>query len=225
MGEAPDRIRAEIEETRADMSETVDAIGYKADVKSRAKDNLQEKKESIVGLKDKVVGGASDRTPDGAEVKHQAKKAASVAQENPLGLAIGAVAVGFVAGLLIPSTRVEDEKLGEASDTVIEKAKETGQEALEHGKQVAQDAAQTAQGERPGARRAGQGLGAGVGSRGGRPDAVPDPLTNEIDGGRRRRRPPSGRVPGCGWSGASRGVTAGKTCASVEGSTSCRHVG
>ena len=32
MGEAPDRIRAEIEETRADMSETVDAIGYKADV-------------------------------------------------------------------------------------------------------------------------------------------------------------------------------------------------
>ncbi len=145
MGEEPDRIRAEIEATRADMSETVDAIGYKADVKSRAKDNLQEKKESIVGLKDKVVGGASDRTPDGAEVKQQAKKAASVAQENPLGLAIGAVAIGFVAGMLIPSTRVEDEKLGEASDAVLEKAKETGQEALEHGKQVAQDVAQSAQ--------------------------------------------------------------------------------
>ena len=73
MGEAPDRIRAEIEETRADMSETVDAIGYKADVKSRAKDNLQDKKESIMGLKDKVVGGASDRTPDSAEVKQQAQ--------------------------------------------------------------------------------------------------------------------------------------------------------
>ena len=49
MGEEPDRIRAEIEATRADMSETVDAIGYKADVKSRAKDNLQEKKESHRG--------------------------------------------------------------------------------------------------------------------------------------------------------------------------------
>lgn len=143
MGEAPDRIRAEIEETRADMSETVDAIGYKADVKSRAKDNLQEKKESIVGLKDKVVGGASDRTPDGAEVKHQARKAASVAQENPLGLAIGATAVGFVAGMLIPSTRVEDEKLGPMADQVKDKAKETGQEALERGKHVAQEAAQT----------------------------------------------------------------------------------
>jgi len=144
MGEDPRAIRNEIEETRERMGDTVEALAYKSDVKSRAKDNLQEKKESIVGLKDKVVGGASDRTPDGAEVKHQAKKAASVAQENPLGLAIGAVAVGFVAGMLIPSTRVEDEKLGEASDTVIEKAKETGQDALEHGKQVAQDAAQTA---------------------------------------------------------------------------------
>jgi gas vesicle protein len=115
------------------MSETVDALGYKADVKTRAK-------EKIVGVKDKVAGG----TPDSGDVKQRARRASSVAQENPLGLAIGAVAVGFVAGMLIPSTRVEDEKLGEASDSVIEKVKETGQEALEHGKQVAQDAAQTA---------------------------------------------------------------------------------
>jgi hypothetical protein len=144
VGEEPDRIRAEIEQTRADMSETVDALGYKADVKTRAKENLQDKrqsaKESIVGVKDKVVG----TTPDTGEVKAKARRGASIAQENPLGLAIGSVAVGFVAGMLIPSTRVEDEKLGEASDSMIEKAKETGQEALEHGKQVAQDAAQAA---------------------------------------------------------------------------------
>jgi ElaB/YqjD/DUF883 family membrane-anchored ribosome-binding protein len=144
VGEEPDRIRAEIEQTRADMSETVDALGYKADVKTRAKENLQDKKqsakESIVGVKDKVVGG----TPDTGDVKAKARRGASIAQENPLGLAIGAVAVGFVAGMLIPSTRVEDEKLGEASDSMIERAKETGQEALEHGKQVAQDAAQAA---------------------------------------------------------------------------------
>ena len=40
VGQEPDRIRAEIEQTRAEMSETVDALGYKADVKSRAKENL-----------------------------------------------------------------------------------------------------------------------------------------------------------------------------------------
>ena len=32
MGQDPDAIRDEIEQTRADMSEAVEAIGYKADV-------------------------------------------------------------------------------------------------------------------------------------------------------------------------------------------------
>jgi gas vesicle protein len=167
VGEEPDRIRAEIEATRAEMSETVDALGYKADVKARAKDSIQEKKdsakESIVGatqsVKEKIVGAGSsvtdsvgsvggtvsDKTPDADQVKYQARRAVGVAQSNPLGLAIGSVAVGFIAGLLIPSTRVEDEKLGPVADDVKERAKQTGQEALEHGKQVAQDAAQSAQ--------------------------------------------------------------------------------
>jgi hypothetical protein len=133
MGEDPDRIREEIVRTRLEMGETVDALGYKADVKARAKDR-------VTGVKDRVVGAA----PDGQDVKHQARRARSIAQDNPLGLAVGAIAVGFLAGTLLPSTRVEDEKLGELSDDVIERAKATGQEALEHGKQVAQDAAETA---------------------------------------------------------------------------------
>jgi gas vesicle protein len=133
MGQEPDRIRAEIETTRAEMTETVDALGYKADVPSRAK-------EKIVGVKDKLTA----TTPDTDQVKHHARRGATLAQENPLGLALGSVAVGFIAGMLIPSTRVEDDKLGEASDTMIDKIKETGQDALQHGKQVAQDAAQTA---------------------------------------------------------------------------------
>ena len=98
-------------------------------------------KERLVGA-GQTVG---DKTPDSDQVKHQAKRAKSVAEENPLGLAVGAVAVGFLAGMLIPSTRVEDEKMGAISDDVIDRAKETGQEALERGKQVAQEAAQSAQ--------------------------------------------------------------------------------
>ncbi len=145
MGQEPDRIRAEIEQTRAEMTETVDALGYKADVKTRAKENLQGKresaKESIVGVKDKIAGG----TPDSGDVKHTAVRAKSVAEQNPLGLAIGAVATGFLVGMLIPSTRVEDQKIGPIADDVKDKARETGQEALEHGKQVAQEAAQSAQ--------------------------------------------------------------------------------
>jgi ElaB/YqjD/DUF883 family membrane-anchored ribosome-binding protein len=133
MGEEPDAIRADIERTRAEMGETVEAIGYKADVKSRAKDKITE-------TKDRITGKVSDVTPDGRQVR----RAASTAQENPLGLALGSVAVGFLAGLVVPSSRVEDEKLGPMADQVKDQIKETGQEALDRGKEVAQQAAETA---------------------------------------------------------------------------------
>jgi gas vesicle protein len=133
MGEDPNAIRADIERTRAEMGDTVDALGYKADVKSRAK-------EKISGTKDRLTGKVSDVTPDGRQVK----RAAGVAQENPLGLALGGVAVGFIAGMLVPASRVEDEKIGPMADQVKDQIKETGQEAMERGKDVAQQAAETA---------------------------------------------------------------------------------
>ncbi len=69
MGEDPDRIRREIEATRDQMSETVDAIGYKADVPARAKDTIAEKrdsaKETIMGATENIrssILGAKDRS-------------------------------------------------------------------------------------------------------------------------------------------------------------------
>ena len=151
MGQDPDAIRQDIEHTRAEMSETVEAIGYKADVPSRAKEKVSEKvdaarskvSQATTRAKEAVTGTASragDAAPDGDQVKRQARRAAGLAQENPLGLAIGAAAIGFLAGLVVPSTRVEDERLGPMADQVKDRVRETGQEALERGKQVAQEA-------------------------------------------------------------------------------------
>jgi gas vesicle protein len=166
VGQEPDEIRQEIEQTRAEMSETVDAIGYKADVPSRAKEKVSEKvdnvkatvrdttmraKEAVTGTAsragDAVRGTASwvgDATPSGGDAKQSAKRVVGLARENPLGLAIGAAALGFLVGLATPSTRVEDERLGPVADQVKDKARETGQEALERGKQVAEEATQAA---------------------------------------------------------------------------------
>jgi hypothetical protein len=155
MGQDPDAIRQDIAQTRSEMGETVEAVGYKADVPSRAKDAVGDKVENMKSkvsdtatrAKEAVVGTASrvgDATPSGGEVKQAGRRAAGLAKENPLGLAIGAVAIGFLAGLAVPSTRVEDEKLGRVADQVMDKVKETGQEALDRGKQVAQEVASTA---------------------------------------------------------------------------------
>jgi len=125
------------------MGETVEAIGYKADVKSRVKDKIVEKKDAVVGSADSLVSRVSGVVPDGQQVKSGARKV-GVSRQNPLGLAIAGAAVGFVAGTLLPSTSVEDERLGEMSDEVGEKAREAGQEALDRTKGVAREAVDNA---------------------------------------------------------------------------------
>ncbi|MDQ3876538.1 MAG: hypothetical protein M3322_13510 [Actinomycetota bacterium] len=140
------------------MGDTVDALSYKADVPTRTKDWVADKKEAVVdrvsGATSKVsdatskvsdaTSKVSDAAPDRQAVKERASRAKNLAERNPLGLAIGGVAAGFIAGLLAPSTRVEEERLGPAAEQVRTRATEAGQEALERGKQVAQSAAQSA---------------------------------------------------------------------------------
>lgn len=144
MGQEPSQIRQEIEETRAGMGETVDALAYKTDVKSRVKESIADKRDRLVGQ----IKGSSEKvgeaTPDGEQLKDGAHRAVGVAQENPLGLALAGVAGGFLVGMLLPSSRLEDERVGPLSDQVKETAAETGHEALDRGKEVAGQVAEQA---------------------------------------------------------------------------------
>lgn len=137
MAQRSDEIEAEIEATREHMGATVDALAYKADVPSRTKEWLGEKKEA-------VVSKVSDVTPDRTTLERRMNGLKGGAERNPLGLAIGGAAVGFIIGLLTPSTRMEDERIGPLADEVKSTATEAGRDALERGKQVAQEAGETA---------------------------------------------------------------------------------
>jgi gas vesicle protein len=137
MAQTSEELRDEIEDTRERMGETMDALAYKADVPTRTKDWLGEKKDAVTS----AVSGA---TPSGGDVKRRANRMKRVATSNPIGLAIGGAAVGFVAGLLTPSTRLEDEKIGHAADEIKSSAADAGREALDRGKEVAQEAGQAA---------------------------------------------------------------------------------
>ena len=144
MGKDPSDIRAEIEATRGRVGDEVDALSYKTDVPARVGDYVDEKKqavkEKVTGARDAMTETASRAIPSGRTVG----RVKDTAERNPVGLAVGAAAVGFVVGLAVPSTRVENERLGEMSDRVVEAAKETAGDAVERGKQVAQDAVETA---------------------------------------------------------------------------------
>jgi Protein of unknown function (DUF3618) len=155
VGKDPDTIREEIEETRERMGDTVEAIGYKADVPSRAKEAVASKVDAVrstmtgsaTRAREAIAGGASqasDAAPSAHDVQRKARRAAGIAQGNPLGLAIGALAAGFLAGMLVPSTRMEDERVGPVADQVKDKARQVGQEAVERGTEVATQTARSA---------------------------------------------------------------------------------
>jgi len=78
---SPEEIQREIEATREELGDTVEALAGKADVKSRAKERIAE------------------LTPDGASAG--AEQVGSKVQQNPLPFAVGAALLaGFVIGRL-----------------------------------------------------------------------------------------------------------------------------
>ncbi len=144
MGQDPSQIRSDIEETRGRLGETAEAIGYKSDVKGRASGWVSDKKDAVTSRVSGAVDTVTGAVPDAEQAKGQARRGARVARENPMGLAVAGAAVGFLAGLAVPSTRMENQRFGEAADQVKDAAKEAGQEAFERGKTVAQEAGQAA---------------------------------------------------------------------------------
>jgi gas vesicle protein len=138
MGEDPREVERRIVDTRERMGDTVEALSAKADVPARMRNYVGEKRGAVTsrfaGTTDDVTGRATDT----------ARKGAGIAKENPLGLVVGSVAAGFLVGMLVPQTRVENERLGPIADQVKDQAREVGDEAVEHGKQIAQDAAHAA---------------------------------------------------------------------------------
>ena len=111
------------------MGETVEALGHKTDVTGRAKDAVSDR---VQGVREKISGS----TPDSGEVKEGAKRAGRGYRsgEPPGPRHRRRRALGFVAGLLVPSTSIEDEKISPVADDIEEKAKETGQEAIDRAR-------------------------------------------------------------------------------------------
>jgi uncharacterized protein DUF3618 len=93
----PEQIEADIERTRRDLGDTVAAVAEKADVKSQAKQKVDDVKARITGKKDDVLNRTREAAP--ASAGDGAGKVVRVANENRRPLIIGgAVLVAFLLG-------------------------------------------------------------------------------------------------------------------------------
>ncbi len=138
MGEESD-IREEIEETRDRMGETIDAITYKTNVPDRMRDAVSDRLESVKSTVGAVRDRAAGALPDPDDVRDVGTNAMGAVRENPLGLFFGALAVGFLAGWLVPASDIENERLGPIGDQLKQTAQAASGQILEQGKAVVRD--------------------------------------------------------------------------------------
>ena len=99
-----------------------------------------------------VASHAQDRAANLAEqARYQARRASGTFQrmlrENPLSVGALAVGTGAAIGLAIPQTTQEHDVMGEARDTLVERAQEKAQEAQHKVQRVAQEAQSAAKEE------------------------------------------------------------------------------
>jgi ElaB/YqjD/DUF883 family membrane-anchored ribosome-binding protein len=107
----PDELRGQIEETRADLGDTVEALAAKADVKAQVKEKVEAGKEQIkekqeqasaklAEVRDKVGDKVSGATPD------QAREVVGSLPERIKGQPLPAVFLaGFLLGWLLGKRR------------------------------------------------------------------------------------------------------------------------
>ena len=108
---------------------------------------IQGAASNLAGKARATISGVVDQAQESAGyfadvAQHQAQRVEqrfnAALRENPLAIGAVALALGTAVGLAVPQTRKESEWMGEARDTLVDKAQSVTQDAMEQVQQVAQ---------------------------------------------------------------------------------------
>ncbi len=118
----------------------------------RTRDRVGETASRAQDRAGQVASQAQDRVSDlSDQAQYQTRRAGDefqrVLRESPLTVGALAVGVGAAIGLALPQTSREHEVMGEARDTLVEKAQEKAGEAQEKVQRVAEEAQSAAKDE------------------------------------------------------------------------------
>jgi hypothetical protein len=125
------------QETVGNVAErTQEAVGNVVDRTQETVSNVASQTQEAVGY----IAGQAQYQAQRVEDRFQ-----QALYENPLAVGAVALALGTAVGFSLPQTQRENELLGEARDTLIDRAQEVAQNTLEKVQQVAGDVMDQAQ--------------------------------------------------------------------------------
>lgn len=149
MSNDPDQIRREIERTRSDLSDNVNALGDKVNPGSIAKRQVGRVKGAATSVKEAVLGSDSDPRNTGAAgtvgdaVTGAPNAVARKAQGSPIAAGLIAFGAGLLVSSLLPASKVEQqaaEKVKDTAQPMVDDLTDTAKEVAGHLKEPAQQA-------------------------------------------------------------------------------------
>jgi hypothetical protein len=94
---SPEDIRSDIDQTREEVGDTVEALAAKTDVKAQARQRIDEVKANLHAKTEQVKAKARDATPAGAQAG--GATAATKVRQNPTPFVLGgAMLLAFLIG-------------------------------------------------------------------------------------------------------------------------------
>jgi phage-related protein len=166
MGQSAEQVRADIERTREDLGQDLDAIGDKISPRQAVRRRTDRVRSKLTIMRERVMGSAESATSivssEGSSVAGSVRDAASdvassvgdaasgaadavrhapeVVKEqtegNPIAVGLIAFGLGALAGTILPSTQTEKRMAPQLRERVVEPVKETASEAA---REVGQD--------------------------------------------------------------------------------------
>ena len=142
MGQSAEQLRAEIEDTRGGLGETLDAIGDRLSPSRMVERRKNRAINTWQSARNRVMGSASDT---GQAVSDAASGAIGTLASSPdavreqaRGNPLAAGAVSFGLGVLLASVFPATEKEKQAASQLADKAEPLKQDLMETGREVAE---------------------------------------------------------------------------------------
>jgi hypothetical protein len=166
MGQSAEQVRADIERTREDLGQDLDAIGDKISPRQAVRRRTDRVRSKLTIMRERVMGSAESATSivssEGSSVAGSVRDAASdvassvadaasgaahtvrhapdvvkkQTEGNPMAVGLIAFGLGALAGTILPSTQTEKSMAPQLREMVVEPIKETASEAA---REVGQD--------------------------------------------------------------------------------------
>src|SRR5579872_1568419 len=156
----------QIEDARQRVAQDVQSVAYNANVVDRAKEKVQGRIDDVKDAVGDRIGDMQDRVGDvrdrvGDSVSGMRDRVSDVRDQlqdrmqgmarniplrgdNPIGMLLAGMAVGFLVGLILPVSRFESERLGPVAEEMKGRVRQAQSEVVRRGGEVIKETIEAA---------------------------------------------------------------------------------